>query len=404
MPWPADVYLEGGDQYRGWFRSSLVTAVATKAARRTKASRRVGWVVDQDGRAMHKSAGNYIGAIDGMEKYGADVLRLWVASVECTADVRLGAKLLENVANVYRNLRNRFRWYSARSTISRPTRSCRARDGAARPARAGEARRGRARHRRRVSRVPFARRVSRAAAIRRRRSLGVLRRRAQGPALHERAGFGAPPQRAVGGARDLPHASRCCAPILSFTAEEAWQALPERAARRARERLRSRVPGIGPSTCRRSNSGMSCARCARRSRQTKASATFSSMAHVTVPRERYARYGALGDNLREALIVSDVELQRSPERDAGNHACKGRRRQMRALLEVSAARHRSRTSATLRELRRNRSRTRTNPFQPTRSKGRSRKWSLLPAPFSSFRSACWTSADCSRESAHTTGQ
>jgi isoleucyl-tRNA synthetase len=111
MPWPADVYLEGGDQYRGWFRSSLVTAVATKGRPPYKQVVATGWVVDQDGRAMHKSTGNYIGAVDGMEKYGADVLRLWVASVEYTADVRLGAKLLENVANVYRNLRNRFRWY-----------------------------------------------------------------------------------------------------------------------------------------------------------------------------------------------------------------------------------------------------------------------------------------------------
>jgi isoleucyl-tRNA synthetase len=111
MPWPADVYLEGGDQYRGWFRSSLVTAVATKDRPPYKEVVATGWVVDQDGRAMHKSAGNYIGAVDGMQKYGADVLRLWVASVEYTADVRLGAKLLENVANVYRNLRNRFRWY-----------------------------------------------------------------------------------------------------------------------------------------------------------------------------------------------------------------------------------------------------------------------------------------------------
>ena len=111
LPWPADVYLEGGDQYRGWFRSSLVTAVATRNAPPYKQVVSTGWVVDQDGRAMHKSSGNYIGANEGMEKYGADVLRLWVASVEYTADVRLGAKLLENVANVYRNLRNRFRWY-----------------------------------------------------------------------------------------------------------------------------------------------------------------------------------------------------------------------------------------------------------------------------------------------------
>ena len=111
LPWPADVYLEGGDQYRGWFRSSLVTAVATKNAPPYKQVVSTGWVVDQDGRAMHKSTGNFIGANEGMETYGADVLRLWVASVEYTADVRLGAKLLENVANVYRNLRNRFRWY-----------------------------------------------------------------------------------------------------------------------------------------------------------------------------------------------------------------------------------------------------------------------------------------------------
>jgi isoleucyl-tRNA synthetase len=111
LGWPSDVYLEGGDQYRGWFRSSLVTAVATKGRPPYREVVATGWVVDQDGRAMHKSTGNYIGAVDGMEKYGADVLRLWVASVEYTADVRLGAKLLENVANVYRNLRNRFRWY-----------------------------------------------------------------------------------------------------------------------------------------------------------------------------------------------------------------------------------------------------------------------------------------------------
>jgi len=111
LPWPADVYLEGGDQYRGWFRSNLITAVATEDAPPYKQVVSTGWVVDQDGRAMHKSAGNYLGASEAMEKYGADVLRLWVASVDYTSDARLGAKLLENVANVYRNLRNRFRWY-----------------------------------------------------------------------------------------------------------------------------------------------------------------------------------------------------------------------------------------------------------------------------------------------------
>jgi len=110
LPWPADLYLEGSDQYRGWFRSNLITAVATLGAPPYKSVVSTGWVVDQDGRAMHKSTGNYIGAVEGMEKYGADVLRLWVASVEYTADVRLGAALLENVANVYKNLRFRLRY------------------------------------------------------------------------------------------------------------------------------------------------------------------------------------------------------------------------------------------------------------------------------------------------------
>ncbi|MGB8265861.1 MAG: isoleucine--tRNA ligase [Candidatus Velthaea sp.] len=113
LPWPADLYLEGSDQYRGWFRSNLITAVATMGAPPYRGVLSTGWVVDQDGRAMHKSTGNYIGAVEGMEKYGADVLRLWVASVEFTADIRLGAKLLENVANVYRNLRNRLRYLLA---------------------------------------------------------------------------------------------------------------------------------------------------------------------------------------------------------------------------------------------------------------------------------------------------
>ena len=111
LPWPANLYLEGSDQYRGWFRSNLITAVATMGAPPYKEVVSTGWVVDAAGRAMHKSAGNYIAAQDGMEKYGADVLRLWVASVDYTADMRLGDKLLDNVANVYKNFRNRLRYF-----------------------------------------------------------------------------------------------------------------------------------------------------------------------------------------------------------------------------------------------------------------------------------------------------
>jgi len=109
MHWPADLYLEGSDQYRGWFRSNLLTAMATAGAPPYKGVVSTGWVVDADGRAMHKSSGNYISANDGMKTYGADVLRLWVASVEFTADMRLGEALLKSVGSVYRNLRNRLR-------------------------------------------------------------------------------------------------------------------------------------------------------------------------------------------------------------------------------------------------------------------------------------------------------
>ncbi|MBD5606438.1 MAG: class I tRNA ligase family protein, partial [Candidatus Eremiobacteraeota bacterium] len=109
MNWPADLYLEGSDQYRGWFRSNLITAVATAGAPPYKGVVSTGWVVDEHGRAMHKSTGNYMAAASSMQTYGADVLRLWVASVDFTADMRLGETLLKSIASVYRNLRNRLR-------------------------------------------------------------------------------------------------------------------------------------------------------------------------------------------------------------------------------------------------------------------------------------------------------
>ncbi len=109
MNWPADLYLEGSDQYRGWFRSNLITAVATAGAPPYKGVVSTGWVVDEHGRAMHKSTGNYMAAGSSMQTYGADVLRLWVASVDFTADMRLGETLLKSIASVYRNLRNRLR-------------------------------------------------------------------------------------------------------------------------------------------------------------------------------------------------------------------------------------------------------------------------------------------------------
>jgi isoleucyl-tRNA synthetase len=121
MKFPADVYLEGGDQFRGWFRSNLITSVAVRDVAPYEQVIAHGWVVDQHGHAMHKSAGNYIAAEEAIEKYGADVLRLWVASTEFTGDVRLGAKLLDNVSNVYKNLRFRLRYFlSSLDGLTRP--------------------------------------------------------------------------------------------------------------------------------------------------------------------------------------------------------------------------------------------------------------------------------------------
>jgi isoleucyl-tRNA synthetase len=110
IPWPADLVLEGGDQYRGWFRSSIVTATAVKGAAPYKHVVKNGWVNDEQGRAMSKSLGTGIDAEDAMQKWGADVLRLWAASVEFVDDVRFGPHVIDQVSRVYRNIRNRLRF------------------------------------------------------------------------------------------------------------------------------------------------------------------------------------------------------------------------------------------------------------------------------------------------------
>ena len=110
VPWPSDLVLEGGDQYRGWFRSSIVTATAVKGAAPYKHVVKNGWVNDEQGRPMSKSKGTGIDAKDAMNKWGADVLRLWSASVEFVDDVRFGPNVVEQVSRVYRNIRNRVRF------------------------------------------------------------------------------------------------------------------------------------------------------------------------------------------------------------------------------------------------------------------------------------------------------
>ena len=110
---PADIYLEGSDQYRGWFNSSLSTAVAVTGKAPYKGILSHGFVLDGEGRKMSKSLGNIIPPAKILKQLGADILRLWVASVDYQADVRISQDILKQVAENYRKIRNTFRFMLA---------------------------------------------------------------------------------------------------------------------------------------------------------------------------------------------------------------------------------------------------------------------------------------------------
>ena len=107
---PADLYLEGADQYRGWFQSSLLTNVATKGVAPYKTVVTHGWVVDGEGKKMSKSIGNVIIPDDVVKQYGADILRLWVASSDYHADIRVSNDILKQLSEAYRKIRNTARF------------------------------------------------------------------------------------------------------------------------------------------------------------------------------------------------------------------------------------------------------------------------------------------------------
>lgn len=110
LHWPADLYLEGADQYRGWFQSSLLTSIAWRGKAPYKAVATHGWVVDGQGRAMHKSLGNGIAPQEIIDKFGADILRLWVASSDYHADIRISPEILKQLSDAYRKIRNTARY------------------------------------------------------------------------------------------------------------------------------------------------------------------------------------------------------------------------------------------------------------------------------------------------------
>ena len=102
LTWPVDLYMEGADQFRGWFQSSLLTCVATEGIAPYRGVLCHGWVVDAQGKQMHKSAGNGMEPAEIIRDYGADIIRLWVASSDYTVDVRAGKEIFRQLSEAYR--------------------------------------------------------------------------------------------------------------------------------------------------------------------------------------------------------------------------------------------------------------------------------------------------------------
>ena len=186
LPWPADMYLEGPDQYRGWFHSSLLIGVGARGRAPYRQVLTHGWTLDEQGRPMSKSLGNVVLPTEICEKWGADLLRLWVASQDYTADVRMSTTCMTQLSEAYRKIRNTFRFALGNLADFDPARDAVAegpleeldRWMLARTAAWWGNCRGVLRG------VRFPPRLSRAARLLRRGPERVLFRRAEGPALH----------------------------------------------------------------------------------------------------------------------------------------------------------------------------------------------------------------------------
>ena len=110
LPWPADLYTEGGDQHRGWFHSSLLCAMGYEGSAPYRMVATSGWTLDEQGRAMSKSLGNVVDPVEIADKLGAEIVRLWVASIDFREDVVCSPAIMQRVAGIYRDIRNTFRF------------------------------------------------------------------------------------------------------------------------------------------------------------------------------------------------------------------------------------------------------------------------------------------------------
>ncbi len=307
LSWPSDAVLEGGDQYRGWFRSSLVTGVAIKGSAPYKRVVKNGWVNDEQGRAMSKSAGTGIGAREAMERWGADVLRLWTASVEFFDDVRFGPNVIDQIGRVYRNLRNRIRFILG-NVDDLPVEAIVARDAmqplddlacsVADAFVAGV----------RGSYDAFALHDAYLQIVEFESAMSSLYFDALKDPLYSRARNDARRRSAQSALLYiLDRLVVALAPVLSFTAEEAWQSLPHALRREAASafdlELRGGDPN-DPAVERWQQLRDLRARVA----ASQSPRDFEVKVRLGVPPATYERLASLGDNLREALVVSELEL------------------------------------------------------------------------------------------------
>lgn len=123
VKYPCDLYLEGSDQHRGWFHSSLLCSVAVNGYAPYKAVLTHGFTMDGEGRKMSKSVGNVVAPQDVINKYGADVMRLWISSVDYQGDVRLSDKIIKAMSDVYRKseIPSATSWATSMTSIRRKT-------------------------------------------------------------------------------------------------------------------------------------------------------------------------------------------------------------------------------------------------------------------------------------------
>jgi isoleucyl-tRNA synthetase len=320
MPWPSDLVVEGGDQFRGWFRSSLITAVALKGRAPYRRVMKNGWVNDEQGRPMSKSRGTGIDARDAMAQYGADVLRFWAASVEPIDDVRFGPNVVEQVGRVYRNVRNRLRFmlsnlegFSKSGVVGREAMepidrlACSVTDAFVANVKTAYDRCEI--HDAYLHIVEFESSMS-----------GLYFDALKDP-LYSRAA--ADPRRRSAQSALLYVLTRlltALAPVLSFTAEEAWQFLPAF----VRESAESVFDSSFDSARHRNASfegDLALWQQLRSLRGRVAAVTsprdFEAQLRLTVTPNLYKRLHPLGDNLREALVVSQLSLHQA-ERTGGD--------------------------------------------------------------------------------------